>query len=1022
MLSLARFRRVFATTLVILIMLLLVAPQTGMSQSALAVAPDRLAAPDSWPQVQKDAQHSGYVPQTVVGPYTKLWQRDLPPVSSRVQPIIAEGLIFLPSNDGSLYALSTTDGHTVWSFPTGNALVNAAAYDNGRVFFGSTDHFIYAVHVVSGMLAWKYETGSTVKSAPVVADNKVFMGSSDGYFYAIDQITGTLAWRTDIGAPIYDTAACDNGRVFFGGLNSIGYALNAGTGHVDWSRSIPGQGFRDRWTVAGNGRVFFTPMIQGTHHAPLNGGTQLFRADANPVIYNQPWSTQRQAILNYLAANPYHQPLHVLNQSDGSTTFTPPILYASGGSQSPHSQVVLLPNGNANVIYRRSFGEPAQWGATTNDALFTGELNLTTGDIAPVDTCVTGSGGWAGCGPYKSAITSDESAAMVRSGSVIYQDVARGTYGLDTVNHQRLRTVAVYNPGSGDPYDFSAVVTYTDYIDPPAYSAGWRVNYDDLRSEVSSDGNDLKRPTPIVSDTLYALHYNNLAAVRGTIRSTSTSLQVQRSNPPSTLRLLRRYAARNDGDSFRIPHSALGIQDVRQELETRVQEMVNLGHMAPTRYYLGIGGPGLFYYTTPAETIYTLSAAYPYLSDGLKTQVKQYLTTEIATYPPHQQGHYNPVTGNPTDLIGAKREYFASDPTLSFNMWPGAPVQPEVLYAIWAYANNTNDWTYATNNYTALRAIYTPLRNTNTITNYADLAGVIGFARIAQQLGHTADYNDAAAFLTIGYTQGANFNQFLATAQARFPNAMHQYTTPIFFASRVGYHTAIALHFDRDLGSFLAASAQPMVLSYTQSISKNLPLWWLTAPAYSHGENAYAPPEISWTNFMLHAYVLKDSTDQLLSYLDAPDRKGDLLYLQKLIAVLDTGAPDLSLSDKRASLSTPQFGETITYTIVLRKTGGTLSETIRVTDTIPIGLGYVPNTFTTTLGTIDASNAPTLRWSGMISDTPIVTLTYAVTVTTASSQVISNTAVIAGESIGTLERRATITVNGRTIFLPLIRN
>jgi uncharacterized repeat protein (TIGR01451 family) len=325
------------------------------------------------------------------------------------------------------------------------------------------------------------------------------------------------------------------------------------------------------------------------------------------------------------------------------------------------------------------------------------------------------------------------------------------------------------------------------------------------------------------------------------------------------------------------------------------------------------------------------------------------------------------------------------------------------------------------NNYTALKAIYTPLRSTNTITNYADLAGVIGFARIAQHLGHTADYTDATAFLTTGYTQGANFNQFLATARARFPNAAHQYTTPIFFASRVGYHTAIALQFNRDLGEFLAANAQPIILSYTQSISKNLPLWWLTAPAYSHGENAYAPPEISWTNFMLHAYVLRDSTDQLLGYLDAPDRKGDLLYLQKLIAVLDNSAPDLRLSEKRASLSAPQFGQTVTYTIVLRKTGGTLSETIRVTDTVPIGLGYVPNSFTATLELIDVGSAPTLRWSGVISDTPIVTLTYAVTVTTASSQTISNTAVIAGEAIGTLQRRATIIVNGRTVFLPLIR-
>lgn len=63
----------------------------------------------------------------------------------------------------------------------------------------------------------------------------------------------------------------------------------------------------------------------------------------------------------------------------------------------------------------------------------------------------------------------------------------------------------------------------------------------------------------------------------------------------------------------------------------------------------------------------------------------------------------------------------------------------------------------------------------------------------------------------------------------------------------------------------------------------------------------------------------------------------------------------------------------------------------------------------------------TLRWSGVISDTPIVTLTYAVTVTTGSTQVITNTALIAGGAIDRLERCAMIITNGHVVFLPLIR-
>lgn len=488
-------------------------PKTS-STSSSAVLAQQLSL--DWPQLQHDPNHSGYVPQTVVPPYTKLWHVRYK-VSSRVQPIIAQGLVFIPSNDGKLYALRTQDGSEAWSYQTQGPLVNTAAYDNGRVFFGSTDHYVYALNASNGSLIWKYQTEDTVKTAPVVAQNTVFIGSSDGYFYALDALTtnpnGRLIWRYNVGAPIYDVAAYDNGKVFFGGMDAKGYALDASNGNLLWSIQTKGQGFRDRWTVAGNGKVFFTPMLQVRHWEALEKGASIFREDSNPVIYNQPWSVQREAILNHLATYPYHQPLYVVDQDTGQIPFTPPVLYTSGGSQSPHSQVVLLPNGNANVIYRRSFGESTRGNITTNDLIYTGELDLTNGDILPVDTCDFSGRGWAGCGYYKSAFTSDESSTLVRSGQVIYLDVARGTYGLDTANRQMLPSIVCYSRDTGFPF-YDCFINFEDYTG----EGGWRVDYLNILMEIDSDGNDLKRPTPIVGDTFYILQYGLLVAVRGTIR------------------------------------------------------------------------------------------------------------------------------------------------------------------------------------------------------------------------------------------------------------------------------------------------------------------------------------------------------------------------------------------------------------------------------------------------------------------------------------------------------------------------
>jgi uncharacterized repeat protein (TIGR01451 family) len=111
----------------------------------------------------------------------------------------------------------------------------------------------------------------------------------------------------------------------------------------------------------------------------------------------------------------------------------------------------------------------------------------------------------------------------------------------------------------------------------------------------------------------------------------------------------------------------------------------------------------------------------------------------------------------------------------------------------------------------------------------------------------------------------------------------------------------------------------------------------------------------------------------------------------------------------------PKTGQVITYTIAISGQPVTMS----LTDTIPAGLTYLPGTLTATQGAVTQSTAPTLKWSGLLSPTPVVTITYAVTVTTASTQTIANTAwlVAGGETISST---ATILANGLPIYLPVI--
>jgi uncharacterized repeat protein (TIGR01451 family) len=145
-------------------------------------------------------------------------------------------------------------------------------------------------------------------------------------------------------------------------------------------------------------------------------------------------------------------------------------------------------------------------------------------------------------------------------------------------------------------------------------------------------------------------------------------------------------------------------------------------------------------------------------------------------------------------------------------------------------------------------------------------------------------------------------------------------------------------------------------------------------------------------------------------------------WMMARLAGWDGGVVEGGAAAKSASTPTPAEGETITYTIIARG----FTSTVQLTDHVPTGLFYLPGTLTATLGTVDDGDAPTLRWSGELSPTPAVTLTYAVTVnhytvgTVALPRVISNTALIAASGYEPVSSTATIIVNACNVYLPAV--
>jgi eukaryotic-like serine/threonine-protein kinase len=92
-------------------------------------------------------------------------------------PAVVNGVVYVGSDDGNVYALNASTGAKLWSYGTGNYVDSSPAVVNGVVYVGSQDGNVYALNASTGAKLWSY-TGSEVQSSPAVANGMVMSAPS----------------------------------------------------------------------------------------------------------------------------------------------------------------------------------------------------------------------------------------------------------------------------------------------------------------------------------------------------------------------------------------------------------------------------------------------------------------------------------------------------------------------------------------------------------------------------------------------------------------------------------------------------------------------------------------------------------------------------------------------------------------------------------------------------------------------------------------------------------------------------
>ncbi len=207
-----------------------------------------------------DAQHTHNNPYehsvnvTNVSRLHQVWAASTSNFISQSSPAVVNNLVYIGSEDNSLYAFDAATGLQKWAAPTGASIHSSAAVANGIAYIGSTDGKLYAFDALSGLQKWAAPTGNNFCSSAAVANDIVYIDANNN-LYAFDAATGRQKWAAPTGNTnfSFSSPAISNGIVYIGSWDGNLYAFDAATGQQKWAAPTGGS-----WSspAVANGTVY----------------------------------------------------------------------------------------------------------------------------------------------------------------------------------------------------------------------------------------------------------------------------------------------------------------------------------------------------------------------------------------------------------------------------------------------------------------------------------------------------------------------------------------------------------------------------------------------------------------------------------------------------------------------------------------------------------------------------------------------------------------------------------------------
>jgi outer membrane protein assembly factor BamB len=889
------------------------------------------ASANDWPMLAANPQRTSWTPEEVRGDadghYTIDWYHPIEPyIPYKIQPIAANGKIYVSTARG-LYAFQASDGDLVWVYPTELPLGNSPtiASVNGRsiAYVGGYDRKIHAIDANSGEDIpgyTAYEALAGFETNPLVINNRIYAGNRDGYFYALDARTGNLIWSYPTDGPILFSAAYKNGILYFASNDACAYALDATHGSLVWkSPKFPGEGFASFWPV------IYTEKSTGKDYVIFTSGENYqqrvlsLTADESETLLGDlpvgsligPTSTSIPGawVAGTLVIDASRITNYYENRPDRRTVF---VLDSTTGQE-----LTFDSDGDGKLEYA-----PFSWsGVTQSGSKYPPVINGIDG-VYYQDTVYIASGsafarggpvGWKFGTQYVSRVHTgnnlgstighalDEPMAYSSGGRLIYWslccDRESGSYDV----------TIPFNQPNRDWYTFGYLANWlTGYQpmynggDPTAYNNmdGWQVysGKDESKNGVYGKHGTTQSPPIPYQGKLYYLRGNSLLA-----------FSPSGANPRSPLPLATIVPTQST--STPPAKSAL-----TQRLENEVQKMLAAGPLRPGYFPAGMidwytasgnnsaeYGEIFDYFQNPADTVYTLLLAYPYLSASTQQGVKTYLQ---ANYAPGAKYDFTNIvhlgwgTGAAREVydipIEVREQWgdnyrYPFDPSThplcgSCGYWQQFP--PFSFYAAWKYAQvvGNNAPAFAKTIFDQISSkLESPLSDSTFIEKpywlNLYIAGYQGYLELQKLAGYQQDQSKLTAYQHLLDLRVNNFSK-----DTPFP--------PIGGDSGDVYYNTLAvarnfMFLTPELADYLNQHIYPQVQSALSEYNYVAPYWFVSKFDDSYGEGTFQHLYDCPALFQAKAWILKQPYDELVKWLDVPAfYRGDLFYIQNLVAAV----------------------------------------------------------------------------------------------------------------------------------------